>query len=175
MKNEANEAGTLEAVEKSTFVRFSHNILEWFSSLSLLFMMLLTFADVIGRYFWNAPIFGATEVLQFLLIGMIFSGMGLVVLYDKHISVDIFSPAIGRRFPRLHAIYTDIFTFVGLGIVGVQLFRIGINDLERNVTTIVLELPRAAIILPVSIFCLLAALLQLWIIINTAVKKVAAP
>ncbi len=38
--------------------------LENFSSFMILIMMLLTFADVIGRYFLAQPIFGASEMIS---------------------------------------------------------------------------------------------------------------
>ena len=53
-------------------------ILKWIVSLLLFLMMAITFVDVIGRYLFNAPIFGAAEMIQFLLAGTVFSGLILV-------------------------------------------------------------------------------------------------
>ena len=48
-------------------------------SATLLFgMMALTFADVVGRYFLNAPITGAHEIIAFMLGLTIFTALPLV-------------------------------------------------------------------------------------------------
>lgn len=43
--------------------------LEWLSGALLFTMMALTFCDVVGRYVFNAPIFGAAERHCQLVVG----------------------------------------------------------------------------------------------------------
>ncbi|MEJ2639825.1 MAG: TRAP transporter small permease [Desulfosarcinaceae bacterium] len=52
-------------------------------------MMLLTTADVIGRYFFNAPVLGAYEITEYLMLIMVFSFLALTQSAKAHISVDI--------------------------------------------------------------------------------------
>ena len=54
------------------------SILEVITAILLFSMMILTFIDVIGRYLFNAPVYGAAEIIQILLIGVIFSAMPIV-------------------------------------------------------------------------------------------------
>lgn len=56
--------------------------------------MLLTFADVIGRYLFSQPIFGASEVISALLAATIFAGLGITNARDEHIVVEL----IDHRF-----------------------------------------------------------------------------
>jgi TRAP-type C4-dicarboxylate transport system permease small subunit len=55
-------------------------------------MMALTCADVIGRYFFSSPIFGAFEITEMALAAMIFLGLPLVTLSSDHITVDVLDP-----------------------------------------------------------------------------------
>jgi TRAP-type C4-dicarboxylate transport system permease small subunit len=58
-------------------------------------MMLLTTADVIGRYFFNAPVLGAYEITEYLMLIMVFSFLAVAQSQKAHISVDI----VYDRFP----------------------------------------------------------------------------
>jgi TRAP-type transport system small permease protein len=64
-----------------------------FVAASVLFaLMILTCADVIGRYFLSRPIFGAFEITETLLAVLIFAGLPLVTLRNEHVTVDVFDP-----------------------------------------------------------------------------------
>ena len=60
---------------------------------SLLFsMMLLTFADVILRYFFGMPIKGGFEVTEMMMAVLIFAGLPLVSRRHEHVTIDAFDP-----------------------------------------------------------------------------------
>ena len=58
----------------------------------MLCLMLLTCADVVGRYFFNKPMTGGFELTEVLLAALIFAGLPLVTLRGDHITVDLFDP-----------------------------------------------------------------------------------
>ena len=68
---------------------------------SLLFaMMLLTFIDVVLRYFFNAPISGGFEITEMMMAVLIFAGLPLVSRRHEHVTIDAFDgffPAAMRR------------------------------------------------------------------------------
>lgn len=139
-------------------------ILKWIVSLLLFTMMMITFVDVIGRYVLNSPIFGAAEMIQFLLAGTVFSGLVLVSHEDKHVAVELFAPTIRARIPRLHDLIVVLFSVAGLLVIGVELSRITLHALEIGRLTIVLEWPIAVVSGPSAIFCFAAAVVQaLWL------------
>jgi TRAP-type C4-dicarboxylate transport system permease small subunit len=141
------------------------HILKLIVSLLLFAMMMLTFIDVIGRYLLNSPIFGAAEIIQFLLAGTVFSGMVLVSHEDKHVAVELFAPALRAQIPRTHQFIVVLFSTVGLLIIGLELTRITLHALEVGRLTIVLEWPIAIVSGPSAFFCYAAALVQaLWLI-----------
>ena len=63
-------------------------------------MMLITTVDVIGRYVFNAPMRGAFELTELMLVVLIYAGLPLVSRNNEHIVVDVFdrwmSPAMRR-------------------------------------------------------------------------------
>lgn len=143
---------------------FSHRIqtiLEWLTAAFILIMMLLTFFDVIGRYLFSAPIFGAAEMIQFLLAASIFSALGIVSARDEHIAVELFTPRLERLFPNLQPLIVRLFSVAGLFLIGVELGRIGLEALHAGRATIVLEWPIAIVAIPSAAACLFAATLQI--------------
>jgi TRAP-type transport system small permease protein len=63
--------------------------LSYIGNIALASMMLLTTADVIGRYFFNAPVLGAYEITEYLMLIMVFSFLALAQSAKVHINVDI--------------------------------------------------------------------------------------
>ena len=63
--------------------------LSYIGNIALAAMMLLTTADVIGRYFFNAPVLGAYEITEYLMLIMVFSFLALAQSAKVHIHVDI--------------------------------------------------------------------------------------
>jgi TRAP-type C4-dicarboxylate transport system permease small subunit len=49
----------------------------------------LNFANVIGRYFFNASIYWAEEVMLFLMVGCVFLGNGVVSWSGRQIRMDV--------------------------------------------------------------------------------------
>ena len=55
---------------------------------SLFAMMAFTFADVVLRYLFARPVRGGLEVIELLMVAMIFSGLPLVSSRDEHVTID---------------------------------------------------------------------------------------
>ena len=65
---------------------------------ALLFgLMLLTAADVVGRYIFNWPIRGAFEITELLLLVLIFAGLPLASRADEHVTLDFIDMLFGPR------------------------------------------------------------------------------
>ena len=63
--------------------------LSYIGDMALVAMMLLTTSDVIGRYFFNAPVLGAYEITEYLMLIMVFAFLALAQSEKVHINVDI--------------------------------------------------------------------------------------
>ncbi len=67
------------------------------ASAILFSMMLLTFADVVGRYLISRPVRGAFEVTELMLLTLIFAGLPLVTRADEHVTMDLIDRLLGAR------------------------------------------------------------------------------
>jgi len=67
------------------------------SSILLMLMMLLTFADVVARYLLNRPIRGAFEITELALLALIFAGLPLVSHADEHVTMDFIDRILPGR------------------------------------------------------------------------------
>ncbi len=59
------------------------------SSVALFALMVMTCVDVPGRYFFNAPLDGATELTQLMMGVIVFAILPAVCFREEHVSVDL--------------------------------------------------------------------------------------
>ena len=79
-------------------------------------LMMITTADVIGRYIFNWPLRGAFEITELLLLTLIFAGLPLVSRADEHVTLDFIDALLGARGRRLLRRIVDL--ACGLLILG---------------------------------------------------------
>jgi TRAP-type C4-dicarboxylate transport system permease small subunit len=70
---------------------FVNRFLENIMALLMLFIVLLLFSEVIGRYVLNSPISWAEEMATYAFIWMIYIGSGVAFYRHAHIRVDYIS------------------------------------------------------------------------------------
>lgn len=66
-------------------------------AITILAMMLLTTADVIGRYVLNSPIMGAYEASEMMLIGVVFLAVAYVQSQKGHVEIEIFKGRLNKK------------------------------------------------------------------------------
>lgn len=118
-------------------------MMEVLSSVVLAAMALLTFVDVIGRYLFNAPVFGGSEMISAMLALIIFLGLGIANAKDKHITVELFDQRIRRIAPKPYDIVIRGFSIFAMGLVAYVLLEQARQVAQLKSTTIVLEWPLA--------------------------------
>ncbi len=139
-------------------------IAEIVTALLLFAMMMLTFADVIGRYIFTAPIFGAAEMIQFLLAMTIFGGLCLVNARDEHITVELFEAPLDHLFPVSRRIIVQMFSVGVMAIIAYQLYQFALDAERIGSKTVVLEWSFASVAFTVaglSVVSLVAQILGL--------------
>ncbi|QPM90343.1 TRAP transporter small permease [Pseudooceanicola algae] len=101
--------------------RWPRKVLAVVCGLLLLAMMGLTVVDVLGRYIFNSPVIGATELTEILLVSVIFIGLPAVCLDDDHVTVDLVTSQMpGWIQPWRRA----LLALVSSGIFGVVAWRL---------------------------------------------------
>jgi len=71
----------------------------------LALMVLLITADVVMRYFFNSPIKGSYELVQFMLSMIVFLGLAFMQTKKGHVSVSLLTSKLssGQSFLALHS------------------------------------------------------------------------
>lgn len=104
----------------------------------MVFLMLLTVADVCGRYFLNAPITGATEISRLVMVLLVFPALGWCALARKHIRVTLL---ISRFPPRVQAIVSSITLLAALGTYVIITWQSLLESAVVNRQSSLLQLP----------------------------------
>jgi len=136
-------------------------IAEIVTAILLFIMMMLTFVDVIGRYVFTAPIFGAAEMIQFLLAMTIFGGLCLINARDEHITVELFEARLDRYIPRLRPIIVQLFSVVVMTIITIELYKFASDAQAIGTRTVVLEWPFAVVAFAVAGLCVVSLVAQI--------------
>lgn len=129
-------------------------------ALVLTAMMFLTGADVVARYVLNAPIRGAFELTEILLVCLVFLAMPLAMMSGAHVEVELWQPKSrsGDRFRTVLSGLAALIVFLGLAW---QLFehagRLKGHGSESNS----LGIPLYAIALIAALGCALGALIAM--------------
>lgn len=143
------------------FAQFLFRVSGIVSIAALIFMMLMTDADVLFRQLFNRSIFGAVELTNYSLAIVIGAGLVTAVRDRCHICVDIFSPYITRAFPRAHRAWLAGFNVVGILIIAVLVLAYGIKKLQDKELSFLLEFPVGLVFIASGFLCLCAFFAQL--------------
>ncbi|MCW5747301.1 MAG: TRAP transporter small permease [Alphaproteobacteria bacterium] len=111
------------------------------SSTALLAMMLLTFADVIGRYGFHHSIFGTAEIVEYLMVITIFAGLAFTTATNDHITITMFDGFIERHAADLRRWSVVLFSVFSYLLVTVELLRYGLDLYGTDKRSTVLDLP----------------------------------
>jgi TRAP-type C4-dicarboxylate transport system permease small subunit len=110
-------------------------VLGYAAAAVLFVLMLLTCADVAGRYFFNSPIRGGFELTEMLLAGLIFIALPLVTLRNEHVTVDLFDSVTPLWLLRIQHIVASVIGLVCTGYLAWRLWIRAGNMLAAGQTT----------------------------------------
>ena len=117
----------------------------------------LTFVDVIGRYFFNAPIPGAFEIVGLILGIAMIGAFPLVTFQERHITVDLFDSFIRGRFRRIRAVVVRLGTAGMSAFMAERLYAAGIDEWQNDFVTENLEITRMPLLLFMAAICAFTA------------------
>ena len=154
-------------------VHLTSNIFMHISAILLLIMLLLGTTDVLGRYLFNEPISGATEIIEILLPGIVLLGWAYVQLDKSHINVDI----IYNRFPpRFKAIVSLCITALAMAVMALIVWQ-GVDQVIANfqmgrlIRNINVPIYLPQLLVPIGAFVLLLELIVDFLTSIREIKK----
>jgi TRAP-type C4-dicarboxylate transport system permease small subunit len=125
----------------------------------LFVMMVLTSADVIGRYVLNAPISGAFEIVQYLMAVVVFAALPVTTASDGHQSVSLIPQTMRGSIGRAHRVFIRLVSAIALFVIAWRMAaQAQILDGSQQVSGY-LQLPLAPIAAVMAAFAALAFLI----------------
>ena len=76
--------------------------------ISLCCMSLVSVVDATGRYLVNSPLVGSTEIIELLMIIVIFGSIPIVSQTQSHVKVDLFQISRSKRVLNIQRILVEI-------------------------------------------------------------------
>ncbi len=163
----SNDNSNTQAGAWNLFLNFLHRLIQPLVSISLFFMMVLTFADVIGRYIFNSPIVGALELTEFSMAMVIFFGLVLLTSDEGHVTVDLLDSFIPDKVKAIQKAIINLINLVIMAVISWQLWLKALDAKEYGDMTQYLELPLAPLFHFMSIMAGLSGLILFFIMINS--------
>ena len=102
-------------------------------------LMLLTFADVVLRSFFNKPIPGTFEISQYILAVFILLGAAYTQQVKGHVGVDFVT---SRLSPRLRAVCEILTTLLSLFIIAVVVWQGWVVGISEKAVSDQLRIPQ---------------------------------
>ncbi|MDG3087836.1 TRAP transporter small permease [Vibrio hannami] len=125
--------------------------LETLAAISLFLMMAITFVDVFGRYFFNSPIDGSTEMIEVLLAVMVFMAFPLVSWKEENICVDLLDAYFPDKWIDLRQAVINLICSVSLVLVALTNWKLAGRSLEYEEVSEILEIPLGYVTYLISI------------------------
>jgi TRAP-type transport system small permease protein len=125
--------------------RFIVAVLQAASVVLISALVLVTVADVIGRYALNAPLPGAFELTQVLLGALVFAALPLTTLRGEHVEVDLMAHVLPQRVQTALGIFAGfvsgivLLAFAGrLWIVAAEQMAVGSRTASLGIPTVLI-------------------------------------
>jgi TRAP-type C4-dicarboxylate transport system permease small subunit len=159
------------ALDTGCATRWLRRLLGAIVALVLCLIMGLTFCDVFMRYWFAAPIRGASEMVRFAMAILIFSAFPLVTLDQQHITVNLLQGRLGRVGSWLQKLFVLLASALALAVMTWQLASDGAELARNRLTTTVLEWPLA----PLSYYMSALSGVTLIVLIGLTLVHLRAP
>lgn len=137
--------------------RFLQNTLGLGAALLLLSLILVTCVDVVGRYFFNAPLSGAFEITEILLAALVFAALPLTTERKEHIEVDLLNVVLPRKVSQYLSAFAGLFSAALLATLAWRLAVFAMHTAEDGAVTNALEIPLAPFGYLAAFSCLVSA------------------
>lgn len=133
------------------------NVFAGFACLALLGIMAITFVDVVGRYFFNAPITFAVELIQLGMGLLVLFGLAITTLQRGHIAVDIIENLVPEGIAKLFAAIAALCGLAFIGLLAWRLWDRSFKFMNDGLATDVLFLPVWPVVMLMALAASLAA------------------
>ncbi|MBQ0756027.1 MAG: TRAP transporter small permease [Amphritea sp.] len=115
--------------------------LELIAAVTLFFLMALTCADVLGRYFFGNAVDGATELTEMGIAILVFAEMPVITWRGGHVVVDILDRMLGNTLIKILGLFSALLMSTSLYFLATRIFQLAERSMRRQEVTEFLEMP----------------------------------
>jgi TRAP-type C4-dicarboxylate transport system permease small subunit len=130
-------------------------------AVALFALMMLTCVDVIGRYWFSAPVPGASELTQFGMGIIVFGALPLVSGHGGHITIGLMEMITADRLALLQRLVMAVTATAALAVMGWRLLITGSDLASYGDTSSYLRIPLAPIAYFMAVMAFAGALAAL--------------
>ena len=120
--------------------------LELVAAVTLFLLMVLTCADVFGRYFFDNSVDGATELTEIGIAILVFAEMPVITWRGGHVVVDILDRMLGSAVLKALGLFSAFLISTSLYFLGERIYFLAARSMRRGEVSEYLELPMGLII-----------------------------
>ena len=121
--------------------------------------MLITCIDVVGRYVFNSPFTGSTELTEMAVGIVIFSILPIISWRNDHVVVDLLDQFVSPRVHMIRNMILNILISNALTIVGYRKMVLGERSLSYEEVTENIEIPTGWMMYFIGIACWITAVM----------------
>ena len=152
-------------------VLFLHGV----AAVTLLALMLITCVDVFGRYLFNNPLTGSTELTEIAVGIVIFSVFPIVSWRNDHVVVDILDHFFSRRVHMIRTIVINLLISVALVFLAQRIYVLGQRSLSYGEVTEYLAIPLGWMMIFIAVMCWVTALAVVTLGVVRAIAEFREP
>lgn len=141
------------------------------SSAMLIALTAVTVLDVVGRYLFNSPLNGASELTEFLLFGVIFLGIPAITLSDEHLTVELLTDQLRGKVDAVRKGLVQLIVLAFFVLAGWQVLEHANRLALYGEATTYLGVPYAPIARIAGGLLLLSATLIAWKLLARIVAR----
>ncbi len=147
--------------------------LSTFAALVLASIMMVSVVDVTGRYVFNRPLPGSSEITEILMAILIYAGLPVVSQRNAHITVDLLDSVTPRSVARIRDGLVGLLSVIVLAVVAWRLWAYAAQIRDSKDVTEYLKLPLAPFCNVLSILAGVAAIVEAVRVVQSAPQQVA--
>ncbi|MFK4751598.1 MULTISPECIES: TRAP transporter small permease [Oceanospirillaceae] len=134
--------------------------LECVAAAVLMALMLLTCADVIGRYFLNNAVDGTVEITELALAVVVFAEMPVITWRGGHVVVDLLDRYMNHRLVKALGLLSALLVSGAFYAVAGRMMFTAERSLRREVVTEYLQMPVGYIVQYISVMSYVCAVVM---------------
>jgi TRAP-type C4-dicarboxylate transport system permease small subunit len=134
-------AGTDKRFHAIEIIRVFTKAVYYFGLILVMVIMFMITIDVIGRFFFNKPLWGVLEISEFLLAGAVLLGLAYTEFLDGHVRVELIYDRLSPNWQNRMRMFYNLVGLVFYSLITWESGRLAIEALTDNLTSDVLKIP----------------------------------